>query len=213
MTRGFYNGDRDLEFTVDEKELLTTILIRDGAHEAEIPLFLLLVQRNITFYDWNQFLMPPPPRRMRDDVIAVHHALRTIRWKLPFLCMENQDRLMSQIRNRLESDPDETQLAWYRHTVDVLIPSVDGLLLELRTSNSGRPRKLERDDFLCEVAAAYARAFGLRPKPDRYRPFDNIVAALLEILGEPLEDRFRVLQRAIRMAEDRSSIDWDNLSE
>ena len=60
------------------------------------------------------------------------------------------------------------------------------------------------------VAIDYVKILGLSALPSRKGDFDKVVAVVLECLGEPLEDRFVLIQGAIKKAESFFGSEWNN---
>ena len=179
------------EFGLSEvdREHLALILKSDGAPADKIPGLLRWAEIRVGMYKTELFLSPPPPKRIRADLEEIRDALRVITWKLPILAI-CADHVLGPYFQFGEDDTSKKAYdQWLAETVENVQPALEKAYRDFDGSRKGRPKKIERDDFLVGVAMDYARILGRTPVPNRLQPFDKYVATVLEIIGEPLEDR------------------------
>jgi len=213
VKRGFWNSKDNFKLRELDREWLETMLDAGDAPDGQVPEFLNRLEARLESYRIRLRHTETSPRSIREDLEEVRDGLSSALKRLSAMPEEVQAKLNVQIQARISDPYWEFQERWGDNTAQVLLPAVEHVLQDGLSSSGGRPPKIGRDELVLGVVLDYTRAFGLEPKPDREEPLDKLVALILEILEEPLKDRFAVIKNAIANADFLLGTQWRNTPE
>ena len=210
MRKGFWSYKITMDITASDREWLEITTRSAGAPEEKLAGFLDSLAARMEAYRRQLRYGEVRPSEIREDLEGLRDALVHVLKGLPFLAEEAVAVLSQEVQQRTPESPWEFFPRWEGEIVEILLPAVEATVQEYSNLKGGGRRKPARDDLVMGIALDYAQILRLDPQPNREGPLDSVVAVVLEILGEPLEDRFALIQKAIAKADALLGKEWRN---